>query len=117
MRTSKMTIDTFETGHNTFYLDKMTDNSYAIFRNEHELEKFGQTLRDLAKARFEFDKYRIINGLKVGNIYWIQSGHGTAFQVTLTHFNHNQTTGIFGTLPRKITSIYNTQEEAIQGEY
>jgi len=114
--TQEETIDSFEVGHNTYYLDKMTDRTFSIFKDE-KLIKSGFMPNQIEDARFEFDKFRVVNSLKTGRIYWIQTGQGGAIQMELTGFNHNQTAGLFGCIPRKITSIYLTKEEAENGKY
>lgn len=50
--------------------------------------------------------------LKVGENYWIFTGYMKPICVRLSGFNHNMTTALFGELPRRVTSVYNTQKEA-----
>jgi len=119
--TQEKTIDSFEINHNTYYLDKMADGSFSISKDENIIEsnigEHGMYWDRLNIARQKFDKHRVVNGLKVDEVYWIQTGSGSAIQGILTGFNHNQTAGLFGGIPRKVTSIYLTKEEAENGEY
>ncbi len=55
--------------------------------------------------------------LKIRNIYWIKTGMNDAVQVVLTGFNHNETTGSFSGISRKLKHIHLTKEDAENDDY
>jgi len=67
----------------------------------------------------ELEKMRIASEkLIVGNKYWFFNGRMELVYDTLTKIVNDGRTGMFDTIPRKITSIYHTKEEALAiGEY
>ena len=50
--------------------------------------------------------------LKIGETYWILSGHGVPFQGILSEIVNNGRTALFGGIPRKVTSVYKSKTEA-----
>ena len=109
------TIDTFKFRHNTYtyYLDRMSDGTYSISRDEHLIIN----LQNKTHARSEFCSLKARKGLAIGEVYWIQNGAGEACQGVLTKFVNGYRTALFGMLPRKVTSVYMSKEEAGNGEY
>lgn len=107
------TIDSFEFNHNTYYLDRMSDGTYSISKDEHLIIN----LQSKINARNEFYNLKARKGLEIGQVYWIQNGAGEAFQSTLTEFVNGYRTALFGGIPRKVTSVYRTKKEAENGSY
>jgi len=55
--------------------------------------------------------------LKIGKVYWIKTGHGNAIQGVLTGFNHDNSAGLFGEIPRRLKHIHLTKSEAEKDDY
>lgn len=52
--------------------------------------------------------------LIIGQQYWILDGQLRPFICTLTELVNEGRTALFGGLPRKVTSVYQSKEEAEQ---
>jgi hypothetical protein len=52
--------------------------------------------------------------LVIGEVYWIFSGTMKPIEGTLRAIVNNGHTAIFGSIARKVTSVYKTKEEALR---